>query len=181
VAQAQQAGSYHHGRIGGSAQHLIGGNEMKSIPTKYAGVQFRSRLEAKWAALFDIAGMQWSYEPFDLEGWAPDFAIHTKRGDILVEVKPVNLVPCFVFENGFTLPDSATFEKAKKHWQDNWVLLVGERPQSNADHFGIGSLLDTPSHARGKVKWNDMLDSVCVRDCEAKWRAAGNATQWVPA
>lgn len=154
---------------------------MKAIPTNYAGVQFRSRLEAKWAALFDIAGLQWSYEPFDLEGWAPDFAIHTKDGNILVEVKPVNLVPCSVLENGFTLPSCSTFQKAAAHQRDNWVLLLGERPQSNAEHFGIGSLMDPPTHARGKVDWLEMLDHVSVPECEAKWRAAGNATQWVPA
>jgi hypothetical protein len=45
----------------------------KPHPTKYVGVQFRSRLEARWAAFFDLANWQWSYEPIDLEGWTPDF------------------------------------------------------------------------------------------------------------
>ena len=33
-----------------------------AIPTTYAGVNFRSRLEAKWAAFFDIVAWQWDYD-----------------------------------------------------------------------------------------------------------------------
>jgi hypothetical protein len=46
---------------------------IKAHPTMYSGVQFRSRLEATWAAFFDLANWQWKYEPIDLEGWVPDF------------------------------------------------------------------------------------------------------------
>lgn len=62
---------------------------IKAIPTAYAGVNFRSRLEARWAAFFDLCGWEWDYEPFDLDGWAPDFLL---RGKVpaLVEVKPVS-------------------------------------------------------------------------------------------
>lgn len=41
---------------------------MHAIPTRYSGVQFRSRLEAKWAAMFDLFGWSWEYEPFDCVG-----------------------------------------------------------------------------------------------------------------
>jgi hypothetical protein len=63
--------------------------DIKAIPTIYAGVQFRSRLEAKWAAFFDLCGWGWDYEPFDLDGWAPDFMLKGKI-KTLVEVKPIN-------------------------------------------------------------------------------------------
>lgn len=58
-----------------------------AIPTTYRGHAFRSRLEAKWAALFDLIGWKWTYEPFDTGGWIPDFLI---SGDtpFLVEVGP---------------------------------------------------------------------------------------------
>jgi hypothetical protein len=46
----------------------------------------RSRLEAKWAAFFDLCGWQWTYEPFDLPGWIPDFLIDNS---MLVEIKPL--------------------------------------------------------------------------------------------
>ncbi|MCZ7887123.1 hypothetical protein [Agrobacterium salinitolerans] len=63
--------------------------DIASIPTRYNHVQFRSRLEARWAAFFDIVGWKWDYEPLDLRGWTPDFLI---RGKVpaLVEVKPVH-------------------------------------------------------------------------------------------
>jgi hypothetical protein len=52
-------------------------NEIKTIPTKYNGTQFRSRLEARWAVVFDELGLTWyyEYEGFDLSsGWyLPDF------------------------------------------------------------------------------------------------------------
>jgi hypothetical protein len=52
-----------------------------NIPTIYNGVQFRSRLEAKWAAFFDLLGWHWHYEPLDLDGWIPDFLIEPFPGD----------------------------------------------------------------------------------------------------
>lgn len=61
--------------------------KLKAVPTHYAGVRFRSRLEAKWAALFDIAGWNWEYEPLDLDGYIPDFILRLQR-PVLVEVKP---------------------------------------------------------------------------------------------
>ena len=34
-----------------------------ALPTKYAGIQFRSRLEARWAVFFDALKIKWEYEP----------------------------------------------------------------------------------------------------------------------
>ena len=63
---------------------------MKSHPTIYRGTQFRSRLEARWAAFFDLVGWRWRYEPFDLEGWTPDFLLSRAcTDDVLIEVKPL--------------------------------------------------------------------------------------------
>lgn len=38
-------------------------NTITAIPTIYAGTQFRSRLEARWAVFFDTIGLEWEYEP----------------------------------------------------------------------------------------------------------------------
>lgn len=59
-----------------------------AIETAYRGVQFRSRLEAKWAAFFDLCSWPWQYEPLDLNGYIPDFVLPFKCGPVLVEVKP---------------------------------------------------------------------------------------------
>lgn len=60
------------------------------IPTVYNGIQFRSRLEARWAVFFDAVGLEWEYEP---EGYTdgeisylPDFWL--PGIDMFFEVKP---------------------------------------------------------------------------------------------
>lgn len=58
------------------------------IPTTYAGVRYRSRLEARWAVFFDLLRWKHVYEPEDFAGWIPDFAIVHDRGPTYVEVKP---------------------------------------------------------------------------------------------
>ena len=58
-----------------------------SIPTIYRGIEYRSRLEAKWAAFFQLIDWKYTYEPFDGDGYIPDFVLH---GDYpcVVEIKP---------------------------------------------------------------------------------------------
>lgn len=64
-----------------------------AIPTVYNGRRYRSRLEAKWAAFFEILKWHYEYEPYDLGVWSPDFLIHDDvpgACKILTEVKPDN-------------------------------------------------------------------------------------------
>lgn len=53
--------------------------EVRPIETTYKGYRFRSRLEARWAVVFDTLGWQWEYEPegFDLPSgpYLPDFRV----------------------------------------------------------------------------------------------------------
>lgn len=41
---------------------------IEPAPTEYAGIMFRSRLEALWAACLDRHGIQWEYEPAGGDG-----------------------------------------------------------------------------------------------------------------
>jgi hypothetical protein len=50
-------------------------------------VTFRSRLEAKWAAFFDLCGWRWLYEPLDYKQYEPDFIMQFHM-PLLIEVKP---------------------------------------------------------------------------------------------
>ena len=61
-------------------------NKIAAIPTMYNGILFRSRLEARWACFYDFLGWTWIYEPFDLNGWTPDFLINS---ELLIEIKPI--------------------------------------------------------------------------------------------
>lgn len=58
----------------------------RGIPTAYKGIMYRSRQEARYAAFWDWLGWRFTYEPFDANGYIPDFLIH---GDnpLLAEVK----------------------------------------------------------------------------------------------
>jgi hypothetical protein len=87
---------------------------IKAIETEYNGVVFRSRLEAHWAAFFDIVGWEWEYEPLDLCKWIPDFRVKFPCGHsecpgyhvLLVEVKPYYSIdefeghPCLQYPYG---------------------------------------------------------------------------------
>ena len=92
---------------------------MNAIETTYNGVTFRSRLEARWAVLFDVIGWNWTYEPFDALGYIPDFLIKGER-PMLVEVKPAATI----------LDLSVHVNRLKDALQD-WnhdVLLLGASP-----------------------------------------------------
>jgi hypothetical protein len=64
---------------------------MHAIPTRYGNATFRSRLEARWAVVFDGLSLQWEYEeegyrlPDNLS-YLPDFWLPQAR--FYAEVKP---------------------------------------------------------------------------------------------
>ena len=62
---------------------------IKALPTTYNGVQFKSRTEARWAAYFDLMGVEWRYEDEAYElpsgGYLPDF--YLPKHDVFAEVK----------------------------------------------------------------------------------------------
>lgn len=95
----------------------------KARDTEYAGCLFRSRLEATWAAFFDICGIKWVYEPFDLPGWSPDFLINDT---LLCEVKP------FVFPDSDLQMKIATSSRRA-------VLFLGPSP---IDSCTIGHIIE---------------------------------------
>lgn len=74
---------------------------IKTIGEK--GILFRSRIEARWAKMFTELGFDWDYEPFDLDGYIPDFIIRLPNEysiEILVEVKSTtNFETLFQYKN----------------------------------------------------------------------------------
>ena len=80
----------------------------------------RSRLEARWARWFDLQGWEWEYEPLDLAGWLPDFALTVPNvGAILVECKPAISTDRL----------SAAGAKAERAGAEDPVLLLGASPR----------------------------------------------------
>lgn len=82
-----------------------------AIPTLYRGRMYRSRLEARWAAFFDRLGWTHEYEPFDLGGWSPDFAISDPFNG-LIEIKPL------------TEPEPELFERVQGAATGRGLVLV---------------------------------------------------------
>lgn len=119
---------------------------IKAHPTKYADVWFRSRLEAKWAAFFDVAGWPWSYEPLDLNGWVPDFLLKFAK-PMFVEVKPA------LTEDDF----KSYAPKIDEAEQDHEVLLVGVDVGLVVDAFdsgaSIGMLREISEHNGKRSMW----------------------------
>lgn len=71
-----------------------------AIAKKYKGVVYRSTLEAKYAAFFDLLGLDYQYESDEIDtgimGWLPDFVLvwwgpdEKAERELFVEVKPVS-------------------------------------------------------------------------------------------
>ena len=96
--------------------------DMGNIKTTYNGINYRSRLEAKWAYMFDAFHWKFQYEPFDLNGWIPDFVLFGAREEILVEVKPISRL---IYFNFIKLEDAL---KGSEHFGKD-ILILGTKPE----------------------------------------------------
>ena len=157
---------------------------MKAHQTIYKGVSFRSRLEARWAAFFDLIGWEWEYEPFDLIGWTPDFLVSfhcghmecggkQSRHKLLVEVKPYTKIeqfdghPCTMYpyghfdasslEDDVVIPADASAAFGNDPYISRWEMCHGAGG-------GIYTLMD----------WTD------IEDIDVLWNKAGAKVQWKP-
>lgn len=177
----------------------------RTIPTKYDGTQFRSRLEARWAAFFGLVGWRWEYEPLDLNGWIPDFALIGKKETTLVEVKPVawrddpvavqacskaeravhdSGHPCEILLLGFAWSETIAGGSGVG-WLCEWYdastatgACWAVAPFSSLG--GIGFHHDYASyHNRITGEYDGDAGAFAEAPLEL-WREAGNATQWQP-
>lgn len=145
--------------------------DIRAIPTRYAGVQFRSRLEAQWAAFFNLLDWSWEYEVLDLAGYVPDFLVRPNIADddyaMLVEVKPeINL--------------QRLHEHTAKVDRSGWRRLrdvsafavVGAVLFDRADAPIMGIL-----SASGDASWMSWRPQVYA-DAADLWKAAKNEVQY---
>ncbi len=163
-----------------------------SFPTTYKGQRYRSRLEARWAAFFDLAGWQAEYEPVDLGEWSPDFLLRNRRDgtalydrDILVEVKPIAKMDDDV---------RMKMETAYRADMDHGLLLVGFAPHEADSGIGrtglaIGwireSQLDLDETSAAWVTADAWVTGISYGLSDSVpdiglWRRATNLVQWKP-
>jgi len=171
-----------------------------SIPTKYNKIQMRSRLEAKWAAFFDLCNWKWEYEPFDLKGWIPDFIIYGKEKDILVEIKPysykkefTNVINKIITSNNNydVLLLGNSFPLRKRYLKNNLPVLgfINEKSQQNLFEFNnccislnndkIGLVSNSKQDIISGNIYNSLLSIVPPKNyIENLWICACNTVQW---
>lgn len=170
------------------------------IPTMFRGVMYRSRLEAKWAAVFDA--IQWPvvYEQLDLLGYVPDFVAEFGASDLLIEIKP-DLSPVALGQ--------AKQKIERSGWTGEALILSG-RTEFCAVQPRIGDFAEFVDGPDGKQHvWSDAFMFRCLscgqmfacggdswrcrrcgacdgnthigdveNDLEAAWLDAGNRVQW---
>lgn len=140
----------------------------------------RSRLEARWAAFFDLIGWSWVYEPYDTGDWIPDFLVQG-TSPFLVEVGPCVLDSEYSAKAAKPLaaylPIPAYCERIAhetcRHGDDFVVrieperltLVVGVSPLWAASQWlgreAAGLITDNGDGGTGPVGW------VVCRDCKA--------------
>jgi hypothetical protein len=172
--------------------------EIVAKPTKYRGTLFRSRLEAKWAAFFDIIGWEWIYEPIDFKDWTPDFSVEFHCGhsecdgahSFYAEVKPYDSVEAF-----------KGHPAARNCWGSPYgkdgSLLLGVSPivsgttdfahgagggSYGAEVFTNWEMRLSSKYPRISVEAHDelTLPNDTTEYLEYLWSEAGNLTQWHP-
>jgi hypothetical protein len=117
---------------------------MKAIPVIYDRIEYRSRLEAKWASFFDQLGWQHIYEPFTADYYVPDFVIHGE-GPLLAEIRPVVTVEDY--ELVATEVDDRLGDDDGA-WR-NGVVAFGVSPLPYAGHY----LADRVASPWGEAAW----------------------------
>lgn len=133
---------------------LNGGDRtvIKSIPTTYGGVNFRSRLEARYAAFFDLTEWRWEYEPdIGIGGYIPDFVLLSNYSPIVVEVKPIDRASDPIAIDAMAKAEHALRE-AGKH---NEILLLGyawPKPDWGYSEIAIGWLGEHYNEISGCTK-----------------------------
>jgi hypothetical protein len=129
------------------------------IKTRIHDIEFRSRLEARWALMFEAFGWPWNYEPIDLAGYIPDYIVSFRRAPLLVEVKPA-----LTFEE----LNDATAKIIASGWRHDF-LVVGTtlfRPSgSHEPSIGLLGLKDRngPPGDEGWLKAGHAIAIECLR------------------
>ena len=135
-------------------------------PTLYNGTQYRSELEATWAAFFELRGINAEYEPaLDLISWRPDFLVRVADDFLLTEVKP--------FLNIDQWKSSGVLQKVTESLQGSSMAVL----------LGVSPLI--PSNFLFRIEplpvENPMFESLTFgEDVESDWKRAKNAVQWRP-
>ena len=105
-----------------------------AIPTTYKGIYFRSRLEAKWAFVFDQIGWPWEYEPIDLNGYIRsgwDKEALVVGGSLLGRYDAIGIMNCLDWRFYSDGEEGKVWTQNPQDWEEAEVFHCHE-------HKGIG-------------------------------------------
>lgn len=88
--------------------------ENKQMSAIYDNLEFKTRLQARWAAFFDMVGWEWKANPSPVDDWSPDFRVtfpcaHSECSGshtLLIAVLPITKIedfnnhPCLTYAYG---------------------------------------------------------------------------------
>lgn len=178
--------------------------DIKAHPTMYNGVQYRSRLEARWAAFFDLIGWKHEYEPIDLPGWSPDFRVVFPCGhsecdgshELLVEIKPYFDAKQFKGHPCMDYPYGVNYSKCIYPKVDvtvppeEWKMVCAEIrrinelairiPADASAGFGANPEVSIWEMDHGAGGGLDCLLNWLPDGYSRLWAEAGNRVQWHP-
>ena len=136
---------------------------MGAIATKFDGIEYRSRLEAKWASFMHKLGWEYTYEPLDGLGYIPDFIVHGPRS-MFVEVKPAVSI-CEL-----TTEVNKVDQGLREYPRD--ILIVGVTPimgVGNMGHLGAGLLGEPFYEEQGSTafsRWFEIGEWFVCLECQ---------------
>jgi hypothetical protein len=179
-----------------------------AIPTVYAARRYRSRLEARWAAFFDVMGWPSEYEPYDLGTWSPDFLLRSnpEGATVLAEIKPIHdrdRVTCAKMEkaaraSGWHRHGRALLLLGVSPWREEGLICIGWTGVFSDDvkcFWGPAALVGNPRDSSEidvtlveadrsmsclftYRPLDDESDCGSADDGMARWAAASNFVQW---
>lgn len=138
------------------------------IPTIWRYRRYRSRLEARWACMFDLLGWKYEYEPYDLNGWIPDFAIWGEE-EILVNIKPNSKFQEWE-DTGELRKIMNGLTGTNKYGKE--ILLLGSTIFESADNYltpSIGWLGEFGKHLNGTKFEHDYAWGCAALNRNGKW------------
>jgi hypothetical protein len=163
----------------------------------------RSRLEARWAAFFDLVNWEWDYEPIDLNGYIPDFILHLKE-PILAEIKPaltldelrqhrvkidksgwgkeVLLLGSRFFDTCGFCPEIGLLKQVSNAWGSGWSMADFYFCLACKNYSFLSCEFDQSCRVCGRHYKDERgyyLTPVLPEHLKEMWNAAGSAVQYL--
>jgi hypothetical protein len=119
----------------------------EAIPTRIEDIDFRSRLEARWAVFLASAGYDFRYEFKTFKGpgfyYTPDFWVNVDGNLLILEIKPAGYV-------------SSEWDRFKWRWMHS---TLKENVATNAEFAVIYGMpyLERHYSSWAKTKWGDFV------------------------